>query len=235
VVEVDSTFYGLPPAERFVSWRDRTPDDFLFTLKMPGEVTHEVALRDHRLALRFCDDARALGPKLGPILIQLPPHHGPAAFDDTATFLRRLPGDLRFVIEFRDRAWLVPETRAMLREVGVTLAVSVGPWLEDPDARSVAAALLADATPGDPESLLYLRWLEPPSRGLGPRQLMDARNDEIRAWAELLRGREGVDVLAFFNNDYQGHSPASARYLQSCLGQEPVPPTELSPQKELFG
>ncbi len=42
-------------------------------------------------------------------------------------------------------------------------------------------------------------------------------------------------VYAFFNNDYQGHSPASARRLQQLLGQDPVPPRELSPQRELFG
>lgn len=235
MVEVDSTFYGLPPADRFTAWRDRTPEDFLFTLKMPGEVTHEVALRDVRLAHRFCEDARALGPKLGPILIQLPPSHGPAAFDVTAAFLQRLPDDLRFAIEFRDRAWLVPETRAMLREVGVTLAVSVGPWLDDDEARSLADELARDAPSQGHGSLLYLRWLEPPSRGRTPGQVLEDRNGEIRSWAELLDRAEVGEVLAFFNNDYQGHSPASARYLQSCLGQQPVPPSELSPQKELFG
>lgn len=238
-VEVDSTFYALPPPERYVSWRDRTPEGFVFTLKMPGEVTHELALEDPRLALRFCDDARRLGPKLGPILIQLPPRHGPAAFDATAAFLRALPDDLRFAIEFRDRAWLVPETLRLLREVRVALTLSVGPWLDDAAARSLAAELAgekAGKTADLPRSLLYLRWLGAPAgRGRTLEDVAVERGGEIDEWGELIP-RLGVDeVYAFFNNDYQGHSPASARRLQALLGQTPVPPAELSPQKELFG
>lgn len=42
-------------------------------------------------------------------------------------------------------------------------------------------------------------------------------------------------MYAFYNNEYQGHSPASARRLQSLWGHTPVAPAELSPQKELFG
>jgi uncharacterized protein YecE (DUF72 family) len=229
VVEVDSTFYGPPPRERFVSWRERTPDGFLFTLKMPGEVTHEVSLRDPRLALRFCEDARGLEEKLGPILIQLPPSHGPAMFEVTAAFLRVLPTDLRFAIEFRDRAWLGPETRDMLADVGVALALSVGPWMDEEAARAAVRESVVRASP-----MIYLRWLGAPARGRSPEEIAAGRTDEIRAWGELIRTMETGEVFAFFNNDYQGHSPASARRLQECIGQEPVAPAELSPQQDLF-
>ncbi len=230
VVEVDSTFYGPPPRERFVSWRERTPDGFVFTLKLPGETTHELSLQDARLALRFCDDARELGRKLGPILIQLPASHGPAAFDVTAAFLRVLPTDLGFAIEFRDRAWLVPETRAMLRELGVALALSVGPWLDEAAARAALVELVEEGGSG----LVYLRWLGAPARGRSPAEVVEERNHEIRRWGKLIRGLEAGEVFAFFNNEYQGHSPASARRLQRHLGQEPVEPAELSPQQDLF-
>lgn len=230
MVEVDSTFYGPPPRERFASWRERTPEGFLFTLKMPGEVTHELSLSDPRLALRFCADARSLGAKLGPILIQLPPAHGPARFDATAKFLRALPPDLRFAIEFRDAAWLVPETRAMLREAGVALALSVGPWLREEDARAELERIVAEGSAG----LVYLRWLGAPTRGRDAAAVAAERRDEIRKWGALIGGMTTGDVFAFYNNDYQGHSPASARWLQSDLGQAPVPPAELSPQQDLF-
>jgi uncharacterized protein YecE (DUF72 family) len=227
-VEVDSTFYGLPPVERFESWRERTPDGFVFTLKMPGEVTHELRLRDPRLALRFCDDARALGAGLGPILIQLPPDHGPAAFDTTRAFLRALPDDLRFAIEFRDRAWLVPDVLAMLRATGVALAISVGPWLAESEARAAVREL--------PGRLLYLRWLGSPRHELNhPPDRIARRDEELRSWADLIPTLEVDEVFGYFNNDYQGHSPATARRLQSLLGQSPVDPGELSPQTELFG
>ena len=227
VVEVDSTFYAFPPPERYERWREETPDGFTFTLKMPGEVTHELGLRDPRLALRFCADARGLGPKLGTILIQLPPRYGPARFDTMAAFVRALPSDTDFAIEFRDRGWLVPDTLEVLGEAGVGLALSVGPWLSEEAARALAAEV--------PGRSLYLRWMGAPRhvREHGAAVLAE-RDGELMAWAERLRGLELDQVFAFFNNDYQGHSPASARRLQALLGQEPVSPVDLSPQRELF-
>lgn len=213
-----------------MSWRERTPEDFLFTLKMPGQVTHELGLQDSRLALRFCDDARALGPKLGPILIQLPAHHGPATFEVTAAFLHGLPPDLRFAIEFRDRAWLVPSTRAMLAEVGVTLALSVGPWLGEASARRALRTLLDEGG----IRFAYLRWLGAPAPGRTEGEVVEERTKEIEAWGAMIGRLEVDEVFAFFNNQYQGHSPGSARHLQSCVGQVPVPPTKLSPQQDLF-
>ncbi len=190
---------------------------------MPGEVTHELRLKDPRPAIRFCDDARRLGPKLGAVLVQLPPRHGPAAFADTAAFLDVLPDDLRIVVEFRDRAWLVAETFDMLRETGTSLALSTGPWMEEPAVRESAAAVTG-------AELLYLRWMAP------VRHVVHAgRDPELEAWARLIPELDAAEVYAFFNNDYQGHSPASARRLQALLGQDPVAPDTLSPQQELFG
>ena len=226
-VEVDSTFYGPPPRERYASWHRRTPAGFVFTLKMPGEVTHQGRLRDPRPAIRFCDDVRSLEEKLGVVLIQLPPDFGPSNSDATARFLRTLPRDLPFAIEFRDRAWFEEDTFALLRETGTTLALSMGPWLDEATARS-----LADAAPG---RSLYLRWMGSPRHRRDLAALVTSRDQELEAWARRIRELEADTVYAFFNNDYQGHSPASARRLQSLLGQDPVPPRDLSPQRELFG
>lgn len=226
-VEVDSTFYALPPPERFESWAERTPENFLFTLKMPGEVTHELRLEDPRLALRFCDDARLLGPRLGPILIQLPPGFGPGAFPTVAAFLQVLPVDLPFAIEFREREWLVPQTMALLEDTNTALAVSTGPWLSEPEARE--AATMA------PGPLVYLRWMGTPRRQPDLGAMAADRDEELERWAATIRALDADQVVAYFNNDYQGHSPASARKLQRALGQEPIAPEELTPQRELFG
>lgn len=227
VVEIDSTFYGPPPPERFAAWRDRTPDGFTFAVKMPGEVTHEGRLRDARPALRFCEDARQLGSRLGPILIQLPPDFAPDERPAVAGFLPRLPADLTFVVEFRDHRWFVDETFSLLREAGVACAISVGPWLGERDARALAGRV--------PGPLLYLRWLGTPRRPADVTALVRERDDEVAAWAERIRSLAVAEVYAFFNNDYQGHGPASARRLQGLLGQTPVEPARLSPQTELFG
>lgn len=226
IVEVDSTFYGAPPPDRFRGWAERTPDGFTFTLKMPGEVTHQARLRDDRLALRFCEDARALGPKLGTILIQMPPDFGPDQSHAVAAFLPRLPRDLSFAIEFRDPAWFRPGALDLLDHTDVALAVSVGPWLGEPEARA-----MADRIRG---SLLYLRWLGTPRRQAELGDVVAKRDRELVVWADRIRGLDVAEVYAFFNNDYQGHSPASARRLQALLGQPTVAPDQLSPQTELF-
>src|SRR3954469_7103171 len=46
IVEVDSTFYRVPTARMVRGWRDRTPDDFKFALKVPQAITHQKQLRD---------------------------------------------------------------------------------------------------------------------------------------------------------------------------------------------
>ncbi|MFO7895247.1 MAG: DUF72 domain-containing protein [Longimicrobiales bacterium] len=54
-------------------------------------------------------------------------------------------------------------------------------------------------------------------------------------WAQRIRKLDKEQVYAYFSNDYQGHSPASARRLQQPPGQRSVQPRELSSQRELFG
>src|SRR5512146_225954 len=77
-VEVDSTFYAIPATKTVRGWAQRTPDDFVFSLKLPQEITHERRLRNvEDLTEEFFERARELGKKLGPILIQLGPDFGP--------------------------------------------------------------------------------------------------------------------------------------------------------------
>lgn len=87
------------------SWARRTPEDFVFSLKLPQEITHERRLRNvDALTSEFFDRARELGGKLGPILIQLGPDFGPTELPAIAQFLPKLPRDIRFAIEFASAA-----------------------------------------------------------------------------------------------------------------------------------
>src|SRR3954465_12212546 len=45
-VEVDSPFYPIPVAKTVRTWAQRTPADFVFSLKLPQEITHERRLRN---------------------------------------------------------------------------------------------------------------------------------------------------------------------------------------------
>ena len=76
-VEINGTFYRLPEATTFDAWRERVPDGFVFALKLSQYGTHRKHLKDPESWLPvFRERAERLGPKLGPVLAQLPPHWG---------------------------------------------------------------------------------------------------------------------------------------------------------------
>ena len=74
-IELNGSFYALQKPASWNSWRDSTPDDFVFSVKAPKFITHIRRLDDvhEPLANFFASGILALGPKLGTILWQLPP------------------------------------------------------------------------------------------------------------------------------------------------------------------
>jgi uncharacterized protein YecE (DUF72 family) len=232
VVEVDSTFYARPDARAVRAWAARTPPDFTFALKMPQEVTHERRLLDtDALVNEFLDRARELGPRLGPILLQMGPDFGPDELPALEGFVPRLPRDLRFAVEVRQSAWMRSETRAklleLLTEQGIALALSDGRWIRRETMMELAEQPTAD--------FLYVRWMGPDRNITDYSHVQFDRSEEIRAWSEVLkRAAHTKDVYGFFNNHFAGHSPANAREMQRLLGQQPVDPATLGPQRSLF-
>ncbi|MEO7522331.1 MAG: DUF72 domain-containing protein, partial [Gemmatimonas sp.] len=129
-VEVDSTFYAIPPSTTVRGWVSRTPPGFSFALKLPQEITHERRFIDALDVLgRFADRARELGDRLGPVLIQCGPDFSLLERPALERFLPSLPTDLRFAIEFRQRSWIDPDTLSMLSDNRVALALSDGKWI----------------------------------------------------------------------------------------------------------
>jgi uncharacterized protein YecE (DUF72 family) len=226
-VEIDSTFYAMPPAERFSSWYERTPPGFTFTVKLPRDITHDARLdRAERLLEEFCDRAALLRDKLGPLLFQLPADFTIRERVTAERFLRALPREFRFAIEFRDAAWFDERTFDVLRETNTTLAVSVGPWLSTKQAMAIE-----HHAPGE---FRYLRWLGSPRHQELTAPLVRERERDLQEWADMLESQPPLDLFAFFNNDYQGHSPESARRLQQLLGLEPANPAILREQGDLW-
>jgi len=74
-IEINGSFYSLQRPESWQAWARETPDDFVFAVKGPRFVTHMKQLRDVRapVANFLASGVLALGPKLGPVLWQLPP------------------------------------------------------------------------------------------------------------------------------------------------------------------
>ena len=74
-VEINNTFYRLPKPKLLEDWAGQTPDGFRFVLKASRRITHMQRLKEvGELAGYLFETAGALGPKLGPLLFQLPPH-----------------------------------------------------------------------------------------------------------------------------------------------------------------
>jgi uncharacterized protein YecE (DUF72 family) len=74
-VELNNTLYRLPPASAFDCWREATPANFVFAVKTSRFITHNKKLKDPENAIdNLLPRAAHLGPKLGPVLFQLPPH-----------------------------------------------------------------------------------------------------------------------------------------------------------------
>lgn len=228
-VEVDSTFYAIPPVKTIRSWYDRTPDGFTFALKLPQEITHERRLRDvDDLKEQFFERARELYDKLGPILIQLGPDFGPSELPALANLLPTLPRDIKFAIEFRHRGWINDGIVALLAEHGVCLALTDARWIP----RKQMLALAARPT----ANFVYVRWMGANRDIVDYSRIQVDRTEELERWAEVLQtlARVKVKVYGYVNNHYAGHSPQSVRELQRMLGQAPVLPESLGEQMSLF-
>jgi uncharacterized protein YecE (DUF72 family) len=118
-VELNNSFYRLPSPEQFASWRERSPGDFIFTVKMSRFLTHIKRLRDPQEPVeRFMTHAAPLREKLGPILLQFPPtlKADLGTLDET---LALFPDRTRIVCEFRHDSWFTDDCRGLLEKHSV--------------------------------------------------------------------------------------------------------------------
>jgi uncharacterized protein YecE (DUF72 family) len=202
-VEVNATFYRLPRPDAVAHWVEQTPERFLFSVKASRYLTHVRRLRDLGPGLeRFLERIEPLlrSPKLGALLWQLPPTFR-RDHDRLADALGRLPCGLRHCVELRDPSWFVEETYALLREHGVALVIADRPEVNAFQARE----LTADWT--------YVRF----HAGTHGRRGNYSRR-ELEAWAARLRGWSRThEVLAYFNNDWEGFAPRNAALLKRLL------------------
>ncbi|MCC6317500.1 MAG: DUF72 domain-containing protein [Gemmatimonadaceae bacterium] len=229
-VEVDATFYAIPPSATVAGWAARVPPTFTFALKLPQEITHERRLRRADDVLQsFTERARELGPRLGPVLIQLGPAFAPDELPALAAFLPTLPRDLRFAVEFRHRGWIYDGVIALLQEHNVALALTDARWIPRRTMLALAARPTAD--------FAYVRWMGPDRDIVDYSRIQVDRTRELDAWADAIQGlTTRVDaVYGYVNNHFAGHGPATLRDLQQRLGLPTVDPDSLGEQMSLFG
>jgi len=105
-IEGNTTFYAVPAQKTIESWVAETPETFRFCPKIPKAISHQGKLVDMiDRAHGFVDIMRQLGPRLGPMFLQLPPRYSPNMLADLQAFLAVWPSDMRLAVEVRHLDW----------------------------------------------------------------------------------------------------------------------------------
>ena len=201
-VEINNSFYRLPPPATFEKWRKQAPPGFCYAVKANRYLTQAKNLNDCEEPLeRMMAAVRSLGDRLGPMLYQLPPKMK-INLERLEGFLRILPKGVASVFEFRNTSWYVPETYALLDRYGASFCVHDMPGSAS---ERMAVGLIA-----------YVRF-----HG-GEGKYWGRYSDEgLLDWTDwiLEQSRQGRSVWCYFNNDIHGHAIDDARTLRSMVRQ----------------
>jgi|CXWL01.1.fsa_nt_gi uncharacterized protein YecE (DUF72 family) len=229
-IEINGTFYGLQSPKSYAAWHDKVPDDFAFSVKAPGFITHVKRLKNVEtpLANFFANGVFRLEKKLGPILWQLPPS---LKFDAglLEAFLGLLPHDtnaaarlarrhdsivdercdaspgenrpLRHALEVRHASYRDPRFFSILRRAGVAL-VTADTAGKWPYFEELTADFAYARLHGDEE--IYVSGYT---------------SKALRAWAAKIRAwiRGGKDAYVYFDNDRKVRAPFDAMSLMRLL------------------
>jgi uncharacterized protein YecE (DUF72 family) len=218
-VEIDSTYYGTPSDSTVTSWHEKTPDDFIFAVKVPQIITHEKALvgceaEFDEFVTRMC----LLNVKLGPLLFQFP-HYNQYQFNGPDKFFQRLrlflrrtteKYTLKLAVEIRNKLWLTSPLTELLGEYKVALAMTDHSYVPRPwEHKQNLNWLTSD--------FCYVRFL-------GDRKEIESlttvwdktivnKDQEISDWVKFLVPivRRGQKVYVYINNHFQGFGPGTAK------------------------
>jgi uncharacterized protein YecE (DUF72 family) len=197
-VELNTTFYRLPPSNAPAEWSRRTSDEFCFAAKGSRFITHMKKLRDPEPALeRYFDHLRGLGKKLGPIVFQLPPQW-PLDVERLAGFLSVLPRRRQYAFEFRNPTWNVTAVYDLLERYNVAYCVFDLAGFQSP------LEVTADFT--------YVRLHGPGGKYQGS---YDDRT--LRQWAATLKRWRLASAYVYFDNDEAGYATKNAQRLRDLL------------------
>lgn len=225
-VEADVTYYRVPDRKLVAGWDAKTPAGFLLSAKFPRSVVHggDEAQPDPARVLvpevvggdveRFLGAMALLGDKCGPLVAQFP-YFNARAFASVEPFLERLdrflgslPATFRYAVELRNKNWIGEPLLEVLRRHRTALVLVELNYMPHP-------ADLARRYDVFTTDFAYARLI-------GDRKAIDAMTDRfdrvvidqgasLERWALLLReaARRLPQVLAYANNHYAGHAPAT--------------------------
>jgi uncharacterized protein YecE (DUF72 family) len=200
--EINTSFYRPHAPATYERWAAAVPASFRFAVKIPKVITHERGLTRPREPLeRFLAEVLGLGPRLGPLLVQLPPSH---AFD--ARRVGRFFDVLRqryeglVVCEPRHSTWTTPAAAGLLTRFRVARVAA-----DPPRAGGLE-------TPGGWPGLVYYRW-----HG-SPRPYFSPYATEQLADLAVKLSEATVDAWCVFDNTGSGSAAGNALDLRARLG-----------------
>lgn len=207
-IEVNGTFYGTLSAKTFASWRDETPDSFVFALKAPRYATNRRVLAEagDSIARFVASGIAELGPKLGPINWQFAASKkfDPADFE---AFLKLLPTEceglpLRHALEVRHESFDCAEFRALVEayQAAVILAGdSAYPRIDAPG-----------PGPGPGPGFAYARIM-----GTSDAHPLGYSEADLDRWASEARAiaATGRELFLFVISGHKVRNPAAAMAL----------------------
>lgn len=198
--EINNSFYRLPAEKTLSSWRDSTPDGFIFTIKASRYLTHMKKLKDAEKPLQsFINRAAVLGKKLGPILFQLPPHWHCNA-ERLRSFLDILPDGYRYAFEFRDESWFDEYVYQALADKDAAFC------MYHLEGRLSPKKVTAD--------FVYIRLHGPGAAYQGSYDI-----STLSGWAGAISTwhSQGREIFCYFDNDQDGFAPKNAQKLAGML------------------
>jgi uncharacterized protein YecE (DUF72 family) len=193
-VEINYTFYRMPTVRVLQAWGKETPEGFIFSLKAPRRITHDLRLRDAADPVTdFCETSHALKTKLGVLLFQLPPFlkKDSARLED---FLHQLPPGTRAAFEFRNASWFADDVFECMRRFNVALCVS------ESEQRDTPLEITADFG--------YFRLRKP-----------DYTDADLAQWAQRLQAAapRWQDTFVYFKHEAAGKGPELAARLREIM------------------
>jgi uncharacterized protein YecE (DUF72 family) len=243
-IELNGSFYSLQRPQSFLQWQAETPPDFTFAIKGSRYITHMLRLRNVEGALAnfFAQGLLRFGPKLGPILWQLPPNltFEPDRLDeffsllprtqkqaaelarnhddrlqDRSWFQVRDDAPLRHALEIRHESFVTEKFIRLLRRyrVGSVVADTVEwPLLMDLTSDFVYCRLHGSEQ-------LYLSGYEADALDIWARRVVAwARGEEVmdgkKASQRDAPKRKRRDVFVYFDNDMKVRAPFDAEQLR---------------------
>ncbi len=208
--EVNSSFYSIPKKDTVHFWSRKTPENFVFAIKVYRGITHEKKLSNvQRDLISFIEKFEALerSRKLGPFLIQLPPRFKKNLnlLESIALFLStcREKYGYKFAIEFRHRSWVVSSTFKILERYGIAYVIVDEPLL--PPVVKVTS------------DFAYIRW-----HGRGKEIWYNYKYsiDQLKKWVPKIKEIESSTevVFGYFNNHFHGNAIKDALVMKELLG-----------------